>query len=177
MAIRQNIPRFVLREPPVVGSPLSCGAQRDNSITNAINKEFAATEAASIKHAKILRQYDADDKITEAKCADIPFTDPRPCVDRNLNITGYGNTTNECRGGSLPATNADLVQLFNICVNALLKDRGDRNEKERIRYDAETAAADAALVKDIVAAANAFTACCKANKNSEGCISKTPTTV
>ena len=176
MAMRQNIPKIVLREPPVVG-PLSCGAQRDNSITNAINKEFAATEAASIKHAKIMRQYDADDKITEAKCADIPFMNPVPCVDRNLNITGYSNTPNGCRGDSSPATNADLVQLVNICANALLKDREDRNEKERIRYDAETADADAALVKDIIAAANAFTACCKANKNSEGCNPKTPTTV
>ena len=175
MTIRQNIPRFVLREPPVVGSPLSCGAQRDNSITNAINKEFAATEAASIKHAKIIRQFNDDDKITEAKCANIPFTDPVPCV------RGQGTSIviePRCNsGGARVASENDLEQMMQNCMNALLKDREDRNEKERIRYDAETAAADAALVKDIAAAANAFTACCKANKNSEGCISKTPTTV
>lgn len=177
MAIDRNTPKQPIKDPPVVGTPLSCGAQRDNSMTNAINKNFAATEAASINNAKIIRQYNDDDKITTAKCANIPFMDPVPCVDRNLNITGYGNTTSSCPGGSLPATKEDLKQLVGICMNALLKDREIRNSLNTARYAAELAKLDRDLVDELAAAQDAFTACCRANKNSEGCNPKTPTTV
>ena len=161
MAIRQNI----IQVPPVVGPTLAlgCGEEFRAASKRAFDTHNDAEIAAS--KARVIRDKEfATNLFNERlKCNAIINSNPIPCVDRDLNIVRCGS------GAGLPATTKDLENMAANCNDDLSKKADAYNIESAGIYNADIAAADDQLVKDIAAAGKAIDACCKATPKSEGC--------